>query len=114
MPFCKRITYSRMHARLEFFDPPDIHDHRSMNAEKDIGIQRFFQCIHRHVEQMARPPAVQLDIILGSLHPIDVLYFDEDGLAGGSYSQALQIAARRGDGFKQEMICRLVSSAGRA
>src|ERR1700686_670156 len=83
----------RMHSRLELFDAPGINDGRTMDAEKDIGIQGFFQCVHRYVEQMARTPAVQLDIVLGSLHPIYVVYFDKDGLAGGSDSQALQKAA---------------------
>src|SRR6266567_4180318 len=87
----------RMHPRLEFFDAPGINDRRTMDAEKNLGIQRFFQCIHRHMEQVAYPSAMQLDIVLGSLHPIYVVYFDKDGLARGSNSQTLQVAAWRDD-----------------
>ena len=68
----------RMHAGLEFFDAPGVHDGRAVDAEKNLGIQGLFQGVHRHVKQMARPPAVQLDIVLGGLHPVYVLDFDEE------------------------------------
>src|SRR5580704_13657941 len=91
----------RMHSRLELFDAPGVNDRRTMDAEKNLGIQGLFQCVHRYVEQMVGPSAVQLDVVLGGLRPVHVLYFDEDGLASRSDSQALQVAAGRDDRFKQ-------------
>src|SRR5712692_4067917 len=69
-----------VHNGLDFLDPREVHNDRPMNALERGWIERFLQGAHGRGEEVARPPHVKLDVVLGGLDPIDLLDIHEERL----------------------------------
>ena len=59
--------------RPQLRDPAEVHDVRSVNAQKASGIECALDGVHWHVQEVGRRTCVQANVVLECLDPINLV-----------------------------------------